>query len=192
VPNTDLSKLAAIGYCFGGMVVLEMARDGQNDLAGVVTFHGVLATPMPLRPDTYKGKILVLHGADDPVVPDDQTLSFWKEMREAKAFGSSSPTVKRYTPSPTGSCRKTARRRPPTTSRPIDAPGSPCRISLRRFLRETALHSSLPSCRWPNYRIAPLTAVIVLLTPGAQQLGPLDSAFYRIVAIVQNRNAREK
>ena len=40
---------------------------------------------MPLRPDTYKGKILVLHGADDPVVPDDRTLSFWKEMRDAKA-----------------------------------------------------------------------------------------------------------
>jgi len=85
VPNTDLSKLAAIGYCFGGMVVLEMARDGQNDLAGVVSFHGVLATPMPLRPDTYKGKILVLHGADDPIVPDDQTLSFWNEMRGAGA-----------------------------------------------------------------------------------------------------------
>src|SRR5580704_13067379 len=64
-----VSKLAAIGYCFGGMVVLEMARDGQNDLAGVVSFHGVLATPTPLRPDTCKGKILVLHGADDPVVP---------------------------------------------------------------------------------------------------------------------------
>ena len=47
VPNTDLSKMAAIGYCFGGMAVLEMARDGQNDLAGVVSFHGVLATPMP-------------------------------------------------------------------------------------------------------------------------------------------------
>jgi dienelactone hydrolase len=38
VPNTDLSKLAAIGYCFGGMAVLEMARDGQNDLAGIVSF----------------------------------------------------------------------------------------------------------------------------------------------------------
>jgi len=80
-----LSKLAAIGYCFGGMVVLEMARDGQNDLAGVVSFHGVLATPMLLTPNTCKGKILVLHGANDPVVPDDQTLAFWKEMREAKA-----------------------------------------------------------------------------------------------------------
>ena len=102
VPNTDLSKMAAIGYCFGGMVVLEMARDGQNDLAGVVSFHGVLATPMPLKRDTYKGKILALHGVDDPVVPDDQTLAFWKEMREAKATGNLSPMATRFTPSRIG------------------------------------------------------------------------------------------
>ena len=62
LPNTDLSRLGAIGYCFGGMAVLEMARDGQNDLAGIVSFHGVLATPTPLKPNTYKGKILALHG----------------------------------------------------------------------------------------------------------------------------------
>ena len=85
VPNTDLSKMAAIGYCFGGLAVLEMARDGQNDLGGVVSFHGVLATPTPLKANTYHGKILVLHGVDDPVVPDDQTMAFWKEMRDAKA-----------------------------------------------------------------------------------------------------------
>jgi dienelactone hydrolase len=85
IPNTDLSKMATIGYCFGGMNALEMARDGQNDLAGVVSFHGVLATPMPLKPNTYRGKILVLHGADDPVVPDEQAMAFWKEMRDAKA-----------------------------------------------------------------------------------------------------------
>lgn len=85
VPNTDLSKLAAIGYCFGGTIVLEMARDGQNHLAGVISFHGVLTTPMPLSAGGYKGKILVLHGADDPVVPDEQSLAFWKEMRDAKA-----------------------------------------------------------------------------------------------------------
>jgi dienelactone hydrolase len=77
--------MAAIGYCFGGMTVLEMARDGQNDLAGVVSFHGVFATPTPLKPNAYKGKILALHGVDDPIVPDEQTLAFWKEMRDAKA-----------------------------------------------------------------------------------------------------------
>ena len=85
LPNIDTNKLAAIGYCFGGLAVLEMARDGQNKFAGIVSFHGVLATPIPLQPDTYTGKILVLHGVDDPVVPDDQTLGFWKEMRDAKA-----------------------------------------------------------------------------------------------------------
>ena len=85
LPNTDLGKMAAIGYCFGGMIVLEMARDAQNDLKGVVSFHGVLMTPTPLAAGAYKGKILVLHGVDDPVVPDDQTMAFWKEMRDAKA-----------------------------------------------------------------------------------------------------------
>ena len=67
------------------MAVLEMVRDGQNDLAGVVSFHGVLATSTPLKPNTYQGKILVLHGVDDPVVPDDMTMGFWKEMRDANA-----------------------------------------------------------------------------------------------------------
>ena len=85
MPNTDLGKLAAIGYCFGGLAVLEMVRDGQKNLAGVVSFHGVLPTPMPLKPDTDNGKILVLHGVDDPIVPDEQTMAFWKEMRDAKA-----------------------------------------------------------------------------------------------------------
>jgi dienelactone hydrolase len=56
VPNTDLGRLAAIGYCFGGMTVLEMARDGQNDLLGVVSFHGVLATPAPLSPAPTKAR----------------------------------------------------------------------------------------------------------------------------------------
>jgi dienelactone hydrolase len=85
VPNTDLGRIAAIGYCFGGMAVLEMARDGHNEVKGVVSFHGVLATPHPLTEGTYNGKILVLHGVDDPVVPDEQVLGFWKEMRDAKA-----------------------------------------------------------------------------------------------------------
>ena len=77
-----------------------------------------------------RGADFHLHGADDPVVPDDRTLSFWKEMRDAKAnWEFMAYEVKRYTPSPTGSCRKTARRLPSITSKPINAPGSPCRIS---------------------------------------------------------------
>jgi len=85
LPNTDPGGMAAIGYCFGGLIVLEMARDAQNDLNGVVSFHGVLLTPTPLAAGAYKGKILALHGVDDPVVPDDQVMGFWKEMRDAKA-----------------------------------------------------------------------------------------------------------
>ena len=103
VPNTDLSRMAAIGYCFGGMTVLEMARDGQNNLAGVVSFHAVLATPMPLKSNTYKGKILVLHGVDDPVVPDDN--KHWRSGKKCamrKQIGSLSPTGTRYTPSQIG------------------------------------------------------------------------------------------
>jgi dienelactone hydrolase len=102
VLNTDTSKMAAIGYCFGGMAVLEMVRDGQNDLAGVVSFHGVLAMSTPLKPNTFQGKILVLHGVDDPVVPDDQTMAFWKECAMPMQIGSSSPTARRSTRSPTG------------------------------------------------------------------------------------------
>ena len=80
---TDPKRVAAIGYCFGGTTVLEMARGGA-DLAGVVSFHGGLSTPDPGDAKNIKGKVLVLHGADDPVVPPDQVLSFQDEMRKAK------------------------------------------------------------------------------------------------------------
>jgi dienelactone hydrolase len=83
LPGTDTGKLAAIGYCFGGCTVLEMARDGM-DLKGVVSFHGALNTPNPADAKNIKGKVLALHGADDPVVPDAEVLAFQKEMRDAK------------------------------------------------------------------------------------------------------------
>lgn len=63
----DKSKVAAIGFCFGGGNVLEMARSGRH-LKGVVTFHGSLTTPNP-KDGNIKTKVLVLHGADDPAVP---------------------------------------------------------------------------------------------------------------------------
>jgi dienelactone hydrolase len=81
-PMTDIKKIAAIGYCFGGTVVLEMARSGA-DLAGVVSFHGGLSTPNPGDAKNIKGKVLVLHGADDPAVPPDQVIAFQDEMRKA-------------------------------------------------------------------------------------------------------------
>jgi dienelactone hydrolase len=83
-PRVDPQRIAAIGYCFGGTVVLELARSGA-DVAGVVSFHGNLDTPMPSASTNIQASILVLHGADDPMVPMQQVLSFQSEMREAGA-----------------------------------------------------------------------------------------------------------
>ena len=80
---TDPKWVAAIGYCFGGMTVLELARSGAN-VAGVVSFHGELNTPDPVDAKNIKAKVLVLHGADDPVVPTSQVLAFVEEMRKAR------------------------------------------------------------------------------------------------------------
>jgi dienelactone hydrolase len=81
---TDPEHIGAIGYCFGGGVVLQMARDGM-DLAGVVSFHGGLATESPAKPGSVKAKILVLTGADDKFVPPGQVEAFRKEMKAAGA-----------------------------------------------------------------------------------------------------------
>src|SRR5690242_17060086 len=80
-PQADPSRLAAIGYCFGGQCVLELARGGA-DLAGVVSFHGALDTPHPEDAKHIKGKVLALHGADDPFVPAKDVAAFEEEMRK--------------------------------------------------------------------------------------------------------------
>lgn len=80
---SDDSRLAAIGYCFGGTVALELARSGA-DLRGVVSFHGGLATPHPEDAKNIKGAVLVCHGADDPHVPWEDVTAFREEMRAAK------------------------------------------------------------------------------------------------------------
>ncbi len=80
----DSQRIAAIGYCFGGTTVLEMARAGMP-LAGVISFHGGLATPMPAEKGDVKPKVLVLHGADDPFVPPAEVADFQKEMNSAGA-----------------------------------------------------------------------------------------------------------
>jgi len=77
----DTRRLAAIGFCFGGTTVLELARDGA-DLRGVVSFHGGLATPTPQDARNIKGKVLALHGADDPFVKADEVAAFQDEMRK--------------------------------------------------------------------------------------------------------------
>src|SRR5512141_1087980 len=80
-PETDPTRLAAIGYCFGGATVLELARSGA-DLVSVVSFHGVLDTPTPGDARNIKAKVLVLHGGDDPMVPNKQVEAFQEEMRK--------------------------------------------------------------------------------------------------------------
>ena len=83
LPQVDADRIGAIGFCFGGSVVLELARDGA-DLKGVVSFHGVLATRKPAAPGQVKASVLVLTGADDPLAPSEQVRAFEEEMRAAE------------------------------------------------------------------------------------------------------------
>jgi dienelactone hydrolase len=79
---TDKSRFSAIGYCFGGTTVLELARSGA-DISGVVSFHGNLSTPNPEDAKNIKAKVLVFHGAEDTFVPQEVVLAFQNEMRKA-------------------------------------------------------------------------------------------------------------
>jgi dienelactone hydrolase len=84
-PSVDPARIGAVGYCFGGAVVLNMARAGA-DLAGVAGFHASLGlnTPAP-APGTVKAKILVLNGADDPFIKKEQYVQFEGDLKAAKA-----------------------------------------------------------------------------------------------------------
>lgn len=80
----DKNRIGAIGFCFGGLCVLDLARSGA-DLNGVVSFHGLL-NPLPSNMETsVKAKILALHGYDDPMVRPEQVIAFADEMTVAKA-----------------------------------------------------------------------------------------------------------
>ena len=79
----DPKRVAAIGYCFGGTTVIELARSGA-ELKGVVSFHGGLDSPTPADGKNIKCKILACHGADDPFVPAKDLAAFEDEMRSAK------------------------------------------------------------------------------------------------------------
>jgi len=81
--TVDAGRIGAIGYCFGGGIVLEMARLGVN-LKGVVSFHGSLGTSNPAKSDKVRAKVLVLNGAVDPFVKPEQIDAFKKEMQAAK------------------------------------------------------------------------------------------------------------
>lgn len=84
LPWVDESKIAAIGFCFGGLCVLDLARTGA-DLQGVVSFHGLLGAPDNIHGTPIKAKVLALHGHDDPLVPVEQVVAFEQEMTEAGA-----------------------------------------------------------------------------------------------------------
>ena len=78
----DPKRVAAIGYCFGGTTVLELARSGA-ELNGVVSFHGGLDSPTPADGKNIKCKVLVCHGADDPFEKPEDLAAFEKELRDA-------------------------------------------------------------------------------------------------------------
>lgn len=80
-PQTDPDRLAAIGYCFGGTTVLELARSGA-DLKAVVGFHSGLGTARPQDAKDIRGKVLTCIGALDPIIPPDQRQAFEKEMAD--------------------------------------------------------------------------------------------------------------
>jgi dienelactone hydrolase len=82
--EVDPNRVAAIGFCFGGSAVLDLAYGGAN-VKGVVTFHGSLFSPKEQDIKNIKTKFLVLHGADDPTMPRDTLLAFQESMRKSGA-----------------------------------------------------------------------------------------------------------
>jgi len=83
LPEVDATHIGAIGFCFGGLCALDLARAGAA-VKGVASFHG-LFTPPALPAATIQAKIIAFHGWDDPFAPPDQVLAFGKEMTEAGA-----------------------------------------------------------------------------------------------------------
>jgi len=83
LPEADPDKVAAIGFCFGGLCVLDLARSGA-DIAGVVSFHGLLGAPGNTV-DKITAKVLALHGWDDPMAPPDDVKALGAELTKAKA-----------------------------------------------------------------------------------------------------------
>jgi len=81
--RVDSERIGAMGFCFGGLCTLDLARSGAP-LRGVVSFHGILL-PSGLPPEPITSKVLALHGHDDPMVPPDQVAAFMAEMTAAGA-----------------------------------------------------------------------------------------------------------
>lgn len=84
MPWVDGHAMAAIGFCFGGLCALDLARSGI-DIKGVVSFHGMLHAPDDIKTQPIKAKVLVLHGNDDPLAPREDVTAFEQEMTAADA-----------------------------------------------------------------------------------------------------------
>ena len=84
LPWVDDKKIAAIGFCFGGLCVLDFARSGV-DVKGVVSFHGLLGAPDNSQANEIKAKVLVLNGCDDPMVSVEQLVALQQELTQASA-----------------------------------------------------------------------------------------------------------
>ena len=83
-PEVDAARVAAIGFCFGGLCVLDLARSGA-DLNGVVSFHGLFMPPGNSNAKKIRAKVLVLHGYDDPMATPEQMLGLANELTLAEA-----------------------------------------------------------------------------------------------------------
>ncbi len=84
IPDVDPNKIAVIGFCFGGLCALDLARSGTN-IAGAVSFHGLLGAPEHRGSEKITAKILALHGYNDPMAKPDQIIAFGDEMTAAHA-----------------------------------------------------------------------------------------------------------
>ncbi len=83
-PEVDAARTAAIGFCFGGLCALDIARSGA-DIAGVVSFHGLLSAPANTAGNTVAAKVLVLHGWDDPMATPDAVEALATELTAMRA-----------------------------------------------------------------------------------------------------------
>lgn len=84
LPEVDASKVVVMGFCFGGLCALTLARAGA-DVKGVASFHGLFGNTQNAKDNAIKAKIIVYHGWDDPMVPPDQVVALGKELTDSKA-----------------------------------------------------------------------------------------------------------